>query len=48
MRLMTDVRRSIAEGRFEEFRWEFGQTYRPADEAARREQKAKWLKAREG
>ena len=48
MRLMADVRRSITEGRFEEFRREFGETYRPADEAARREQKAKWLKARGG
>jgi queuine tRNA-ribosyltransferase len=48
MRLMADVRRSIAEGRFEVFRREFGETYRPTDEAARREQKAKWLEARGG
>jgi queuine tRNA-ribosyltransferase len=48
MRLMTDARQSIADGRFEEFRRKFSETYRPADEAARREQKAKWLKARGG
>jgi queuine tRNA-ribosyltransferase len=48
MRLMADVRRSIAEGRFEVFRREFCETYRPTDEAARREQKAKWLRARKG
>ena len=48
MRLMADLRRSIVEGRFEVFRREFGETYRPTDEAARREQKARWLEARGG
>ena len=48
MRLMDDMRRSIAEGRFERFREEFNRVYKPTDEAARQEQKTRWLKARGG
>jgi queuine tRNA-ribosyltransferase len=48
MRLMADVRRSIVKGRFELFRREFHETYHPADEVARQNQKAKRLKARNG
>ena len=45
-RLMEEMRQAIAEGRFEAFRQEFTQTYQPTNEAARQEQKSRWLKAR--
>jgi queuine tRNA-ribosyltransferase len=48
MRLMSEMRQTIVEGRFERFRREFGESYRPTSEAARQEQKGEWLKARGG
>ena len=48
MRLMRDMRRAICEGGFDRFREEFNEAYKPTDEAARQEQKTKWLKARGG
>ena len=48
LRLMGDVRQAIMEGRFESFRREFHNTYRPTDEATRQRQKEKWLAARGG
>ncbi len=47
-RLMGEVREAILEDRFESFRHEFWESYRPTDEATRQEQKEKWLKARVG
>ena len=46
MRLMAEVRQAIVEGRFEQFRREFNNSYRPTDEAARQDQKKKWISAR--
>ena len=45
-RLMSEMRESIVEGRFQQFREEFWNSYRPTNEAARQHQKEKWLKAR--
>ncbi|HEY8491053.1 MAG TPA: tRNA guanosine(34) transglycosylase Tgt, partial [Dehalococcoidia bacterium] len=45
-RLMADLRAAITAGRYREFAAAFLARYRPADEEARREQKAKWLAAR--
>jgi queuine tRNA-ribosyltransferase len=47
-RLMGEVREAILEDRFESFRREFWESYRPTDEATRQEQKEKWLRARGG
>ena len=46
LRLMADLREAIVEGRFDRFRQQFLDTYRPTDEVVRQEQKEKWLKAR--
>ena len=46
MRLMEEIRQAISEHRFDRFREEFQRDYRPTDEAARQEQKTRWLKAR--
>ena len=46
LRLMEDMRRAIDEDRFDRFREGFHRDYRPTDEAARQEQKTRWLKAR--
>lgn len=48
LRLMAEMRQSIIEGRFDRFRQEFAQTYRPTNEEARQEQKSQWLSARGG
>ena len=47
-RLMAEIRSAINEERFEKFRESFWSRYVPTDEATRREQKQKWLKARGG
>jgi queuine tRNA-ribosyltransferase len=47
LRLMQEMRRAIQDGRFEQFRSDFWNSYRPTDEATRREQKERWLRARE-
>ena len=46
LRLMEEMRQAIVEGRFEAFRHEFAQSYQPTNEAARQEQKSRWLRAR--
>ena len=46
MRLMSGMRQAIVEGRFDQFRREFNERYIPTNEAARQEQKTKWLQAR--
>lgn len=48
LRLMAKMRETILEERFEEFRQEFHESYVPTSEAARQEQKMKWVKARGG
>ena len=48
LRLMGDMRQAILEDRFESFRREFHDTYRPTDAATRQRQKEKWLAARGG
>ena len=48
IRLMDDMRQAITEARFDRFREEFNAVYVPTNEAARQEQKIKWLKARGG
>ena len=48
IRLMDDMRQAITEARFDRFREEFTAVYVPTNEAARQEQKIKWLKARGG
>jgi len=48
LRLMADLRQAILEDRFDQFRREFLDTYRPTDAAARQEQKDRWLRARGG
>ncbi len=48
LRLMANMREAILEERFEEFRRTFHGSYVPTSEAARQEQKMKWLKARGG
>ncbi len=46
LRLMEGMRQAIREGRFESFRRDFHDTYRPTDEATRQRQKERWLAAR--
>jgi queuine tRNA-ribosyltransferase len=46
--LMERMREAIREGRFDQFRADFWNSYRPTDEATRREQKERWLQARGG
>ncbi len=48
LRLMSDLRRAIVAGRFDQFRRSFHHAYRPTNEAVRQAQKAKWLAARGG
>ena len=47
LRLMEEMRAAIGEGRFDEYRREFWERYQPTDERVRREQKDRWLAARE-
>ncbi len=47
LRLMEEMRAAIGAGRFDEYRREFWERYRPTDERVRREQKERWLAARE-
>ena len=46
--LMERMRVAIQEGRFDQFRADFRNSYQPTDEATRREQKERWLLARGG
>ncbi len=46
LRLMNEIRQAILSDSFESFRRDFHNTYQPTDEAARQQQKAKWLAAR--
>ena len=46
LRLMERIREAILEERFASFRSEFLARYRPTDEAARQEQKLRWLQER--
>ncbi len=46
LRIMEEMRQAISEDRFNRFRTEFHRDYRPTDEAARQEQKTRWLEAR--
>ena len=46
LRLMSEMRDAIAEGRFESFRTNFLNTYRPTDEARRQAQKHRWIEER--
>jgi queuine tRNA-ribosyltransferase len=46
--LMERIRTSILENRFDVFRREFLDVYKPANEAARQRQKEQWLEARGG
>ena len=46
LRLMERIRQAVLEGRFDAFRREFLDQYRPTNEAARQEQKTRWLKER--
>ena len=46
LRLMEGIREAIMDNRFESFRRDFHDTYRPTDEATRQRQKEKWLAAR--
>ncbi len=48
LRLMESIRQAILDNRFESFRRNFHETYRPTDEATRQRQKEKWLAARGG
>jgi queuine/archaeosine tRNA-ribosyltransferase len=45
---MQEMREAIINDRFNDFQRGFWDAYRPTDEAARQEQKNKWLKARGG
>ena len=47
-RLMAEMRDAIVHDRFQQFHRDFWSAYRPTDEAARQEQKEKWLQARGG
>lgn len=47
-RLMSRMREAVIEGRFDSYRREFHEVYRPTNEAARQEQKERWIKARGG
>lgn len=46
LRLMEQIREAVVDKRFETFRKEFLDRYRPTDETARQEQKLRWLKDR--
>ena len=46
LRLMQEIRRAVVEGRFESFRKQFFDRYRPTDAKARDEQKLRWIKNR--
>jgi len=46
LRLMERIREAVLANRFEAFRREFLDEYRPTDETARQEQKLRWLKER--
>ena len=46
LRLMERIREAILEDRFEDFRSRFLDRYRPTNEAARQEQKLRWLQER--
>ena len=48
LRLMDEMRQAIIQGRFDDYRKEFWNRYRPTDENVRQQQKQKWLAAREG
>ena len=48
LRLMQEMRDAIINDRFDAFQRGFWDAYRPTDEAARQEQKGKWLRARGG
>ena len=48
IRLMARMREAIVEDRFDNFRRDFQQVYRPTNEVARQAQKERWIKAREG
>lgn len=48
LRLMSEMRQAIVEGRFDRFHQDFKETYRPTNEASRQDQKTKWIKARGG
>ena len=48
LRLMQEMREAIINDRFNDFQRGFWDAYRPTDEAARQDQKNKWLKARGG
>jgi queuine tRNA-ribosyltransferase len=48
LRLMAEMRDAILKDRFDRFQEDFWNVYHPTDEAARQEQKEKWLKARGG
>ncbi|MBN1176273.1 MAG: tRNA guanosine(34) transglycosylase Tgt [Dehalococcoidales bacterium] len=45
--LMSNIRSSIMDGAFNDFREDFLSTYQPTDEKIRLEQKGKWLRGRE-
>ena len=45
-RLMTDIRRAVTEGRYEDFARDFLSGYRPTDEKVRLSQKKQWLSDR--
>ena len=46
LRLMSDMRDAITEGRFGSFRKDFLATYRPTDEGRRQAQKHRWIEER--
>ena len=46
LRLMSNLRDAIAEGRFASFRRDFLDTYRPTDEGRRQAQKRRWIQER--
>lgn len=48
LRLMQEMREAIINDRFNDYQRGFWDAYRPTDEAARQDQKNKWLKARGG
>ena len=48
LRLMREMQEAIAGGGFDRYHRAFWDRYRPTDERVRREQKRKWLAAREG
>lgn len=48
IRLMSAMREAIIQGKFDTFRREFNEAYRPANAAARQENKDRWLENRGG